>query len=249
MIAEVIIQTNAKDLNRVFDYKIPTEYEKNALELIGAKVLIPFARRKELEEGYIVNIKENTQYEVKEIAKIEEKYLKKEKIELAKWMAKRYFCNIADCLKLMLPPGSTRKINNRVKEKSINFVALKKDEDEIEIGIETGKIKSQKQIRILKFLLENGDSLISDIEMFADGSRAIVNTLCKNGYTEIIEKKIERDPFEFKEIEKTVKLKLTEEQERAYNEVSDSMDDMLFSEFLLYGVTGSRKNRNLFTIN
>ena len=85
--------------------------------------------------------------------------------------------------------------------------------------------------------------------MFADGSRAIVNTLCKNGYTEIIEKKIERDPFEFKEIEKTVKLKLTEEQERAYNEVSDSMDDMLFSEFLLYGVTGSRKNRNLFTIN
>ena len=241
MIAEVIIQSNAKDLNRVFDYKIPTEYEENALELIGARVLIPFARRKELEEGYIVNIKESTQYEVKEIAKIEEKYLNKEKIELAKWMARRYFCNIADCLKLMLPPGSTRKITNRVKEKSINFVTLKKDEDEIEFDIETGKLKSAKQIRILKFLIENGDALISDIEMFADGSRGIVNTLCKNGYTEIIEKKIERDPFEFKDIERTKKLVLTKEQENALNNVADSMDDMLFSEFLLYGVTGSGK--------
>ena len=241
MIAEVIIQSNAKDLNRVFDYKIPTEYEENALELIGARVLIPFARRKELEEGYIVNVKESTQYEVKEIAKIEEKYLNKEKIELAKWMAKRYFCNISDCLKLMLPPGSTRKITNRVKEKSINFVTLKKDEDEIEFDIETGKLKSAKQIRILKFLIENGDALISDIEMFADGSRGIVNTLCKNGYTEIIEKKIERDPFEFKDIERTKKLVLTKEQENALNNVADSMDDMLFSEFLLYGVTGSGK--------
>ena len=241
MIAEVIIQSNAKDLNRVFDYKIPTEYEENALELIGARVLVSFARRKELEEGYIVNIKQSTEYEVKEIAKVEEKYLNNEKIELAKWMSKRYFCNIADCLKLMLPPGSTRKVSNRVKEKSVNFVTLKKDEDEIELDIETGKLKSAKQIRILKFLLENGDALISDIEMFADGSRAIVNTLCKNGYTEIIEKKVERNPFEFKEIERTTKLTLTDEQENAFNAICDSMDDMLFSEFLLYGVTGSGK--------
>ena len=241
MIAEVIIQSNAKDLNRVFDYKIPTEYEENALELIGARVLVSFARRKELEEGYVVNIKENTEYEVKEIAKVEEKYLNSDKIELAKWMSKRYFCNIADCLKLMLPPGSTRKESNRVKEKSVNFVTLKKDEDEIEFDIEAGKLKSAKQIRILKFLLENGDALISDIEMFADGSRAIVNTLCKNGYTEIIEKKVERDPFEFKEIERTTKLTLTEEQANAFNAICDSMDDMLFSEFLLYGVTGSGK--------
>ena len=241
MIAEVIIQSNAKDLNRVFDYKIPAEYEENALELIGARVLVSFARRKELEEGYIVNIKENTEYEVKEIAKVEEKYLDSNKIELAKWMSKRYFCNIADCLKLMLPPGSTRKESNRVKEKSVNFVTLKKDEDEIEFDIEAGKLKSAKQIRILKFLLENGDALISDIEMFADGSRAIVNTLCKNGYTEIIEKKIERDPFEFKNVERTTKLELTEEQENAFNAICDSMDDMLFSEFLLYGVTGSGK--------
>lgn len=250
MIAEVIIQSNVKNLNRIFDYKIPSEYEENAIELIGARVLVPFGRMKELREGFIVNIKAETEYQVKEIAKIEERYLDENKINLAKWMSRRYFCNIADCLKLMLPPGTTTKINvNRVKEKNVNFITLKKDPEEIEFDIETGKIKTDKQIRTLRFIIENGDSLVSDIEMFADSSRAVVNTLCKNGYLEIIEKKVERDPFEFKDIKKTEKLKLNDEQQKAFDNICDSMDDMLFSEFLIFGVTGSRKNWNISSIN
>ena len=241
MIAEVIIQSNVKNLNRIFDYKIPAEFEGGEFELIGARVLIPFGRMKSLEEGFVVNIKESTEFDVKEIAKVEEKYLDENRIGLANWMSKRCFCNISDCLKLMLPPGTaTKSASNRVKEKSINFVTLKKDEDEIEFDIETGKLKSDKQIRTLRFLIENGDALVSDIEMFADSSRAVVNTLCKNGYTEIIEKKVERDPFEFKDIQRIGKLKLTDEQQSAYDAICDSMDDMLFSEFLIYGVTGSR---------
>ena len=250
MIAEVIIQSNVKNLNRIFDYKIPSEYEENAIELIGARVLVPFGRMKELREGFIVNIKAETEYQVKEIAKIEERYLDENRINLAKWMSRRYFCNIADCLKLMLPPGTTTKINvNRVKEKNVNFITLKKDPEEIEFDIETGKIKTDKQIRTLRFIIENGDSLVSDIEMFADSSRAVVNTLCKNGYLEIIEKKVERDPFEFKDIKKTEKLKLNDEQQKAFDNICDSMDDMLFSEFLIFGVTGSRKNWNISSIN
>ena len=69
MIAEVIIQSNVKNLNRTFDYKIPEEYEHKALELIGARVLVPFGRRKSLDEGFIINVKPSTQFEVKEIAK------------------------------------------------------------------------------------------------------------------------------------------------------------------------------------
>ena len=250
MIAEVIIQSNVKNLNRVFDYKVPIGYEENFVELIGARVLVPFGRMKTLEEGFIVNIKQNTEFEVKEIAKIEEKYLDSDKVKLAKWMSKRYFCNISDCLKLMLPPGTATKINeNRVKEKSANFVVLKKDEDEIEQDIENGKIKSEKQIRTLKFLIENEEALISDLEMFADSSRAVVSTLCKKGYTEIVEKKVERDPFEEKNIEKTEKLKLTEEQQKAFDVICDSIDDKQISEFLIYRVTGSRKNRNILTTN
>lgn len=247
MIAEVIIQSNVKNLNRIFDYKIPTELEK--VVNVGARVFVPFGNMKRLEDGFVIAIKEFSEYEVKEIASIqEEQILDDDKIELAKWMAKRYFCNLSDCLKLMLPPGTTtKKLNNRMKEKNLNFVVLKQEPEEIEIAIETGKIKSEKQIRTLRFVLDNEEVLISDLEMFADTTRAVVNTLCKNGYLEIIQKQVERNPFENKQIEKTEKLQLTEEQQYAYDTIAYSMEDMLFSEFLIHGVTGSRKNRNLFT--
>ena len=246
MIAEVIIQSNVKNLNRIFDYKVPTHLQEKVK--IGSRVFVPFGRMKSLENGFVIGMKEASEYATKEIASLQEEIILSEaRIKLAKWMARRYFCNLSDCLKLMLPPGTANKeISKRMKEKNINFVTLKKDIDEIEYEIEVGKIKSEKQIRTLRFLIENGDMLVSELEMFADTTRAVVNTLCKNGYLEMIERKIERDPFEGKNIEKTEKLVFNQEQQKAYDEISASMEDMLFSEFLIYGITGSRKNRNLF---
>ena len=70
MIAEVIINTNAKKLNRSFDYKVPKELEEQVM--IGSKVLVSFGNKKELEEGFIVGFKESTEYKVKEISKFED---------------------------------------------------------------------------------------------------------------------------------------------------------------------------------
>ena len=77
--------------------------------------------------------------------------------------------------------------------------------------------------------------------MFTDCSRAIVNTLIKNNYLEIVEKTIDRDPLLDKKIDKTKCLKLTQEQQIAYKKIENSILNKNFSEFLLYGVTGSGK--------
>lgn len=176
--------------------------------------------------------------------------LKEEQIELAKWMARRYFCNVSDCIKMMLPPGTTTKVlDNRVKEKNLNFVYLKKDNDEIDLLIESKKIKSDKQIRALDFLKENDGVLTTDLEAFADVSRAILNTLEKNGYIEIIEKQVERNPFINKNIKRDKDLELTPEQKVAYDSIAGTIEKNEFKEFLIYGVTGSRKNRSILTIN
>ena len=142
----------------------------------------------------------------------------------------------------MLPPGTSNKdIEKRAKEKNVNFITLKKDIEDIKFAIESKRIKSEKQIRALEFIMNNGDSLVSDLEVQADVSRAIINTLCKNGYLEMIQKQVERDPFKNKNIEKSVNLKFTDEQQNAYDTICDAMDDMLFSEFLIDGVTGCGK--------
>ena len=239
MIAEIVINRSAKRLNRTFDYNIPKDLEE--LIMIGSTVLVPFGKSSSLEEGYVINIKEKTSYEVKDIAKIKHN-LTEEQIELAKWMAKRYFCNISDCIKQMLTPGTkSKKQENNIQDKTINVVYLKKEIDEIQFDIEMEKIKSEKQKKILQFLKSNDGVTVPEIEMFTGGTRAIVKTLEKNGYVEIVEKKIERDPLVNKKVEKTENLKLTEEQQKAYDVVSQKIQQEQYEQFLLYGVTGSGK--------
>ncbi len=249
MIAEVILNSNAKQLNKVFDYEIPQTLVTKVK--IGTRVFVPFANRKQLEEGFVVNIKQTSEYKVKQLLSIDEnECIDKNNINLAKWMAKRYFCNISDCIKLMLPPGTTTKIiKNRIKEKQVNFVYLKKEIEEIEQDIENKKIKSEKQIRAIKFLKENDGALTTELKDFADVSKSILNTLEKNGYIEIVEKQMERNPFYNKKIEPDKKLELNKEQQNAYDIINEAIEDNFNSEFLLFGVTGSRKNRSIFATN
>ena len=243
MVAEVIINTIAKELNKTYDYIIPEAILKDIK--IGSRVFVPFGKTKQ-EEGFVIGIKESSEFANKEITKLEDNILSKENIELAKIMARRYFCNVSDCIRLMLPPGnSTKNIQNRVKDKKANFVYLKKEIEEIEFDIEEGIIKSEKQKRLLTFLFENEGIHILDLELLTDTSRNIIKTLEKNGYIEIVKEKVERNPFAHKNITRDKSLKLTEEQQIAYNKISSSK----YKEFLIYGVTGSRKNRNIFAIN
>ena len=239
MVAEVIVNSTVKKLNKTFDYNIPKKLED--VVLIGSKVLVPFGRLKKLEEAHVVKIKEKSEFEVKDIAKVENG-LSDKQVQLAQWMAKRYFCNISECIKLMQAPGTrTKNLDKRIKDKKINVVYTKKDIEEINFEIEQGKIKSEKQKRILEFVKNNEGCTISDIEVFTDCSRAIVNTLIKNGYLEITEKKIERNPLLNKNIEQTTKLQLTEEQEIAYKKINTVINQEKYEQFLLFGVTGSGK--------
>ena len=123
----MIVNSTVKNLNKTFDYHVPVELTGTIK--LGDRVLLPFGNLKSLEEGFVVGLKENSDYKVKDIVSIQEGFsISKENIELARWMAKRYFCNMADAIKMMLPPGtSTKIIANRIKEKNLNFVYLKKD--------------------------------------------------------------------------------------------------------------------------
>jgi len=239
MVAEVIINSIAKDLNRIFDYNIPKDLENKVK--IGSRIFVPFGRSKALEEGFVINIKEKSEYKIKDIAGVQKDELTEENIELAKWMANRYFCNISECIKLMLPAGNkTKNTTNRTKEKTINVIYLKKEKQEILFDIENN-IKSDKQKKALEFLLDNEGSTVQDVEIFTDISRAVLKTLEKNGYIEFVEKKIERNPFINKNITPTNNLELNKEQQFAFDEINESIQNNEYKQFLLYGITGSGK--------
>ena len=249
MFAEVIINCNAKNLNRIFDYQVPQNLESDAK--IGARVFVPFGKGSKVEDGFIIGLKEKSEFANKEICQISEKEcLSEQNIVLAQLMAKKYFCNLSDCLKLMLPPGTGgKKLENREKEKTGNFVFLKKDEEEIDFLIETGKIKSEKHMRVAQFLLQNDEIYAPDLEVLTEVSKSILKTMEKNGILEIIEKPIERNPFATKKVEKDEKRVLTKEQQHCYYGIVEDIENNQYSKNLIFGITGSRKNGNLFAID
>ena len=191
MFAAVVINSNARELNRVFDYIVPAEMQGTIC--VGDRVFVPFGKGTNLSEGYVSELKEESEFANKEIAKIEDSILSKENIELAKLMSEKYFCNFSDCIKLMLPPGGTSKdLTKRVKDKTARFVYLAKEKDEIIFNLEKN-IKSDKQKKLLNFLLDNDGMDISDLEAITEVSKAIMNAVEKKGLIKFVYEKVERN--------------------------------------------------------
>lgn len=235
MVAEIIIDSKAKKLNRKFDYEIPKELEE--IVDVGSRVLVPFGNFKTLEQGYILKIKEKSDYEVKKIAGLEEN-LPPEKIELARWMARKYFCNVSECIKLMLTPGTRSKNkDDRTKDKTLNYIYLNKQVEEINID----SLRGEKQKKLIEFIKNNEGLTIPEIETFAEISRSTVNSLVNRGILKIVNEKIDRNPLANKKIDNNKKLVLNEEQEDAYKKIEKSMDENRYEKFLIYGITGSGK--------
>ena len=236
MIAEIIINSNAKALNKVFDYIIPKELEKDIR--VGSRVFVPFGKGDgKVEDGFVINIKESSEFANKEIIRIDEvESISVDRIELSKLMSYKYFCNIVDCIKLMIPPGTgNKKANNRMKSKVGNFVYLKLPIERID------EIKNVNHKRVLSFLKQNDGLYIADIEAIAGVSRAILKTMEKNQYIEIKEEKIERNPFALKHITQDKPKVLNDEQKECYDIVSKDIDENIHNTYLLFGITGSGK--------
>ena len=241
MYAEVIINNNSKALNKIFDYEIPDDLI-NKIH-VGSRVFVPFGRSKKLEDGFVIGIKETSEYASKFIASCEGECISKDRLELADLMANKYFCNVSECIKLMLPPGTSSKdLENRTREKKGNFVYLSKNINDIENYIDQKIIKSDKHIKILRFLYENPGIYSVDLETFLDCSHSILKTLEKNGYLELKKERIKRNPFINKNIERDKAKKLTKEQQNCFDGIKYSIDNNEFSNNLIYGITGSRKD-------
>lgn len=225
MIAEVIVNSAATELNRVFDYGVPSNLDV----VVGMRVIVPFGYRKQNEIGYVIGLKEKSDYKCKDIIKIAEHVFDEKKLELAKWMSNKYFCNLSETIKLLVPPGTSSNVDG-VKDKIEKWVSLS---DNADINL----IKNDKQQRVIKFLIDNLEAPVYEVMEYTDVTISVLKTLEKNGLVVFKENRIYRNPFKNKEIKKTNPFILNDEQRQALNSIDIEKND----EYLLYGVTGSGK--------
>ncbi len=248
MVARILIDSSVKGINKVFDYKVPEELISQAE--IGKRVLINFGNgRGRKDEGIIVKLQDNPSKEGMRLKKISEILddncvVSREKLTLAKWMSKQYFCNVYDCLKLMFPPGTTAKFKEKnVKQKYENKISLKEDIETVKKYIKEDKIKSVKHMQVLNYLIESsGAAMQKDILDAVNITKGVLDTMQKKELI-IIEKEEVKEEYSKlfeSDIPYTPKV-LTDEQENVYESIASLIDNDEYYNCILKGITGSGK--------
>lgn len=142
MYAQVIIDANHAEVDRVFDYRVPAQWEEAIC--VGLRVMVPFGQRNTKREGYVIALTETTEVpagKIKEIVEILDEgrpILTPPILELAKWMKKEYFCTLNQCLQAVMPAG--------IRTKSVWYVELTEQTAEL----------SEKEQQVADVLTEQG---------------------------------------------------------------------------------------------
>lgn len=242
MIAKVLIDNANKKLNKVYDYLVKDEFIGQAE--VGKRVLVNFGAGKgRAIEGIIVKLIENNEniHKLKYIEEIldTESYIDENKLKLAKWMSKMYFCNVYTVLKLMLPQAGSKLKKKEVNGKQIKVVRRTLSKDKIEQDIENKKITSAKHIRLLRALEETEPLAVEDIVSSLGISKAVIKTVEEKGY--IVIEKQDVELTDYSKIKRCEKLEPTEEQRPVIDSLINKINEDKFNVSFLFGVTGSGK--------
>ena len=225
--AEVIINSEALEIDRPFTYKVPEEFN-NEIK-IGQIVKVPFGKGNKTSEGFILNLKndDNIKFKTKNIAAIlvKDPVIDEDDINLIEFLREKTLCKYIDAFRLLIPVG----IMKGAKAKKKKVIVLK-NEDLSNIKNPDGYKK------IVEFFKTNsGKYTKSELINEHSISQYKLNKLIENEVLSIEEESVFRynDRVYNKDSAKT----LTIEQENIVREYINSDDTM----FLLKGVTGSGK--------
>ena len=168
---------------RTFSYLIPQELK---LEIqIGQAVLVPFGNRKNNIIGFVAGFSDYLEegIKAKEIIKIIDKraIFNIDYLKLLDRIANYYCCDINTVIQAAVP---MKFLKENKQEKSQKFIKLK---------TKTGILP--RRAHILEKLEQLGESPLIEFEKQAKTTRATILKLQEEGFVEIIEKQLYRNPL------------------------------------------------------
>lgn len=110
-IASVIVNNPSKNVDKEFDYIIPSIYEE--IIKVGMRIVVPFGNGNKLLEAYVLDIKDKQQDSIKykvihDIIDVDVLF-STEMIQIAYFLKSNYHCTLSEALRLIMPSGTTLK--------------------------------------------------------------------------------------------------------------------------------------------
>ncbi|MDE6200968.1 MAG: primosomal protein N' [Clostridiales bacterium] len=226
MIAKVIVDISASEVDRVFDYR--------AIDCAvrGSRVTVPFGRQ--TTEGYVIDITENTdvpQDKLKAIISVidDRPIVSEEFLSLCDYMTERFHLRKIDVFRLFLP---AKMRGGRIKALQKIFVYINPEYIEVDPNLFIKKT-AHSQMEVFEYLLDAESAEQSYLN--ANFSAAAVRNLISRGVFLTRMQDVLRTPYKGI-VQKDNDIVLTDEQSAAVETIMSSDKPTL-----LFGVTGSGK--------
>ena len=235
-IAFVVVDNTARSFDLEYSYIIPDKLLTSAK--VGVRVYVPFGRTNRKKEGLIVKIASGDTSNLKEIKEVidDNPVVDKDMLDIIYKMKKQYICTYYDAISCVVP-----QFEKKAKAKTVKVAYLIANRQDVLDRISGNTIRSIWQIKILKYLLDNGSAQVGDIIKFIGGGRSSINTLHKNGLVAYREEQVTRDPYNKKDLTKDEPKQPTPDQSTVLDKIKGLLDKQKYSEVLIHGVTGSGK--------
>lgn len=238
MYADIIIDITHEKLDKIFQYRIPSQLEEKLT--IGAEVLVPFGRGNTQTRGYVVGFSEVCKYDVeklKEISGISKDALAIEgrMVALAAWMKEQYGGTMIQALRTVLP------VKQKVKSKTKRTVVLLLGEEEGKKKLTFYLQKNQKaRARLLAELIENKELPYELVTKKLNVTASVIRALQEQDVVEVQEEQVYRNPIHM--MQQTLqKPNYTEEQRYAIEQFHKDYTRGIRRTYLIHGITGSGK--------
>lgn len=228
MYAEVIVNSDAVDIDKPFTYKVKEE-DLERIQ-VGHRVKVSFGGRNNLIEAFVIGLKCELYEEIKGLKKIsmivdKEPILTKDDLKLVDFLRRKYLCKYIDAIRVIIPVGLTSGIKNKKKQ----VIGLRKELD--------GKLKDKELYTKLASFIKANNNRYTKSELIKDYkfTSYSINKLIKEEFLEVTDSIVYR--YNTKAYTEDIKNKLNEEQIKAINTI-------LYGDnkgYLLKGVTGSGK--------
>lgn len=227
MIASVIVDISNSNVDKIFDYLIPSDMGL----LAGDRVLVPFGSRSI--EGFCISIKLDCDCdrELKSIiSKLDSQPLiTDEMLHIMELMKSKFYIRYIDSLRLFIP---SKLRGGRVKELLRDYLTINNELTAEDIDCRVGS-RAKSQIAVLDRLQCGGEFLTV---LNSEYSNSAINALIDKGVLIKSKQEVMRTPHKYIEVTNN-KVRLTDSQDRAFKEIINGDNNIL----LLHGVTGSGK--------
>ena len=122
MVVGVLVQLASQNVDKIFDYSVPKELEDSMQ--VGIRVLVPFGRQ--TLEGFVLEIKDSSQLELKEVYSIVDYdiVLNEELLALGKEIQKDTLSTLISAYQVMLPKALKAKAGITIRKKFHTFYQL-----------------------------------------------------------------------------------------------------------------------------